>query len=414
MMNYTYRCTGCGGVFGPERFLTRCEECSGVLLIEPDLAGDREGLTKLFDGSISDMWKYAPLLPVPAPGPGEGLFEGGTPLVISRRIAGECRASSLVFKVETANPTGSFKDRQVAVGIQKAMEIGVKTVAVISSGNVAAAASALAARYGLECLVFVPSTAPAEKLTQSGVTGARVIQVDTESSSVVMGLVDEACKERGWMHLSTAGSINPFAVEGSKTIAYELFDQAGGDLPEVIFVPVGGGGLLGGLYRGFLDLTALGLIEMPPRLVGVQAEGCAPLVRAIAEGLDADRIMAEPWKNPKTVAGGIADDILFDAHRALPAVRGSGGSAVAVTDEVIMEAVSLLASREGIFAEPSGAVSLAGLLRLLKEGDGRMYDNACCLVTGSGLKDMDAARRISRPVIRVQPKLNDILDTVPI
>jgi threonine synthase len=204
-------------------------------------------------------------------------------------------------------------------------------------------------------------------------------------------------------------------VEGAKTVAYELFDQAGGNLPEVIFVPVGGGGLLGGLYRGFCDLVALGLIEKSPRLVGVQAEGCAPLVRAIAEGLDADRIMAEPWKNPKTIAGGIADDILFDAHRALPAVRESKGIAVAVTDGDIMDAVSLLASREGIFAEPSGAVSLAGLLRYIKEedgkeGDGRMCDNACCLITGSGLKDMDAARRISGPVMHVEPKLNDILD----
>ena len=411
-MKYTYRCTGCGGVFGREHFLPRCGECNGVLLIEPDLSGNERELRELFDGSISDMWKYAPLLPVPAPDPGEGLFEGGTPLVSSRRIAEDCAVSSLSFKVEIPNPTGSFKDRQVAAGIQKAREVGADTVAVISSGNVAASASALAARYGLRCLVFVPATAPEEKLTQSGVTGARVIRVDTESSSVVMGLVDDVCRERGWMHLSTAGSINPFAVEGSKTIAYELFDQTGGRLPETIFVPVGGGGLLGGLYRGFSDLAALGLIERSPGLVGVQAEGCAPLFRAISEGLDADRIMAEPWENPKTVAGGIADDILFDAHRALPAVRESGGEAIAVSDTEIMDAVSLLASREGIFAEPSGAVSLAGFMRLIAEGDKEKYNDACCLITGSGLKDMDAARRISAPVIHVKPTSKDILDKV--
>ena len=409
-MKYTYRCTGCGGVFGRERFLPRCEKCNGVLLIEPDLSGEESELRKLFDGSVSDMWKYAPLLPVPAPAPGEGLGEGGTPLVESQRIADAYNVSSLVFKVEIPNPTGSFKDRQVAVGLQKAREVGADTVAVISSGNVAASASALAARYGITCLVFVPSTAPAEKLTQSGVCGARVIRVDTESSSVVMGLVDDACREMGWMHLSTAGSINPFAVEGSKTIAYELFDQTGGKLPQAIFVPVGGGGLLGGLYRGLCDLVTLGLIDESPKLIGVQAEGCAPLVRAIREGLDADRIMAEPWKNPKTVAGGIADDILFDAHRALPAVRESGGDAVAVTDSEIMDAVSLLASREGIFAEPSGAVSLAGFLRMIAGGDREDYNTVCCLITGSGLKDMDAAGRISAPVLHVQPNLKDILD----
>ena len=409
-MKYTYRCTGCGGVFGPKRFLPRCTECNSVLLIEPDLSDSKAELRGLFDGCITDMWKYASLLPVPAPVPGEGLGVGGTPLVVSRRIADACNVSSLVFKVEIPNPTGSFKDRQVAAGLRKAEEVGSDTVAVISSGNVAASASALAARYGLNCLVFVPSTAPAEKLTQSGVCGARVIRVDTESSSEVMGLVDEACRERGWMHLSTAGSINPFAVEGSKTIAYELFDQTGGKLPEAIFVPVGGGGLLGGLYRGFCDLVTLGLIEKSPRLVGVQAEGCAPLVRAITEGLDADRIMMEPWKDPKTVAGGIADDILFDAHRALPAVRESGGNAIAVADSDIMDAVSLLASREGIFAEPSGAVSLAGFMRLIAGEDREQYDDACCLITGSGLKDMDAARKICAPVIHVKPKLKDILD----
>lgn len=270
----------------------------------------------------------------------------------------------LYFKNEIMNPTCSFKDRQVAVGILKAEEMSYPSVAVISSGNVAAAASALCARWGLHCLVFVPHNAPEEKLYQAAVCGARVVRVSTGSSSVIMGLVEEACRTVRCMHLSTAGSVNPFTVEGSKTIAYEIFEQSGRMMPEAIFVPVGGGGLLGGLWGGLCDLHEMGLIPSLPRCIGVQAAGCAPLVMAVERGMSPSEIMATPWEDPRTIAGGIADDILFDAHRALAAIRESGGTAVAVADGEILEAMRLLASGEGIFAEPSGAVALAGLMKL--------------------------------------------------
>jgi threonine synthase len=251
--------------------------------------------------------------------------------------------------------------------------------------------------------------APKEKLLQALSYGSRVSQLLTDSSSEIMDLVEEACSQAGWFHLSTAGSTNPFAVEGGKTIAYELYEQMRRSLPAMLFVPVGGGGLLGGIHSGFCELRELGLIGALPRLVGVQAKGCAPLVRAFEEGLGPSEIMSQPWEDPHTIAGGIADDVLFDAHRALPAVRDSGGSAISVTDEEILEAMELLAGREGLFIEPSGAASVAGLLHFKRTGQLDPSESVCCLATGAGLKDMKAAGEIAGSIRSIEPKLRDVL-----
>jgi threonine synthase len=251
--------------------------------------------------------------------------------------------------------------------------------------------------------------APKEKLLQALSYGSRVSQLLTDSSSEIMDLVEEACARAGWFHLSTAGSTNPFTVEGGKTIAYELYEQTRGSVPAMLFVPVGGGGLLGGLYSGFAELQELGLIQTLPKLVGVQAEGCAPLVRAFEEGLGPKEIMSQPWEHPRTVAGGIADDVLFDAHRALSAVRESGGRAISVTDGEIFDAMRLLAAREGLFIEPSGAAAVAGLLHLRRTRELDPSERVCCLATGTGLKDMEAAGEIAASIRGIEPKLNDVL-----
>jgi threonine synthase len=381
-----------------------------VLLIKHNLAARAARLRALFDFSTTDMWKYEPLLPVVVPDGECTLREGGTPLLAARRLAGAFGVARIRVKNETVNPTGSFKDRQVSVGIFKALERGFDTVAVVSSGNVAASAAAGAARHGLKCLVFVPRTTPAEKLIQALSYGSRVCSVSTDSSSEIMDLVEEACRKRGWFHLSTAGSRNPFNVEGARTIAYELYDQTEGRPPAILFVPVGGGGLLGGIHSGFGDLLELGLIDALPELIGVQAQGCAPFVKAVEEGLGPRESMAHAWERPHTIAGGIADDVLFDAHRALAAVRDSRGRAVAVSDEEITEAMRLLGSLEGIFAEPSGAVSVAGWVHLARRGELDVSKETCCLVTGSGLKDMDSARELTAPIREIEPKLSDVVN----
>lgn len=405
MLEYSLHCSNCNADLGSVH-AARCPACGGVLLLQPHLAPPF-GLKKIFNFVLSDMWKYRDLLPVEPPPEDETLQEGGTPLLAAPTIAGLLGIKELLLKNETVNPTGSFKDRQVAVGLAAAQECHV--VAVISSGNVAAAAAAQAARRGLRCLVFVPATAPQSKLVQAAACGAQICRINTGSSSLVMQLVVEASARRGWCHLSTAGCFNPFTVEGSKTIAYELFEQGRGILPDWIFVPVGGGGLLGGLWRGLLDLQELNLAAALPRLVGVQAAGCAPLIKALADGLDPDAAMAARWDKPHTIAGGIADDVLFDAHRALPAIRSSGGTAVAVSDQSILDAMGLLATKEGIFAEPSGAASLAGLMALRKTGLVEADQRVCCLVTGSGLKDIAAAESIANHPVTVEPELEAVI-----
>ena len=304
----------------------------------------------------------------------------------------------LLIKNEAANPTGSFKDRQVSVGISHAKELGAKTVAAVSSGNVAAAVAAYAARAGMRAVVFMHAHAGKGKITQAAVHGATVIRVDSAAPSAVFRLCMDACRQYGWAHLSTAGIYEPYNVEGAKTIAYELFQQCAGDLPDWIIMPVGGGGLLGGVWRGFLDLQRLGLIDRAPHLVGVQAAGCAPLVKAIYEGQSFLDTLKSPWPNPQTIAGGIADDILFDGHTALSAIRRTEGMAIDVTDDAIIAAQSMLARKSGLFCELTSAVVFAALDTLATQAKG---DRVCGILTGSGIKELAqiAAKTQVPPVI---------------
>ncbi len=331
------------------------------------------------------------------------LGEGATPLVSAPRLAGELGFGELMLKNETANPTGSFKDRQVAVGISHAREIGAKTVAVVSSGNVAAATSAYAARAGMKAVLFMHGQAGRGKITQATAYGARVISVDAPAPSTVFDLCIEACTRWGWYHLSTAGIYEPYNVEGAKTIAYELYQQYEGNLPDWIVAPVGGGGLLGGVWRGLCDLERMGLVKRMPKLAGVQASGCAPLKRAIDGGESPLESLAEPWPNPDTIAGGIADDILFDAQSVIPAIRQTHGTAIAVADSATEAALAQLARREGLLCELTSAPAIAALSSLPDvDADTRV----CCLVTGNGLKDLNYIAGQTPPVPVIEPSLS--------
>lgn len=394
MGEFVVECAYCGSRFASETDGS-CAKCCGPGVITVDygsVGGDRAA--EIFSGEPSDLWRYLDLLPVRDRANSVSLGEGGTRLVESPRLAQRLGIENLCLKNETTNPTGSFKDRQVTVGISHAVEIGADTVAVVSSGNVAASSAAYAARAGLRCFVFVPEQAPEEKLVQVRMCGATARRMSTLSATEMFDEVIKMCRENGWYHLSTAGMYNPFNVEGAKTIAYELLVQSGDSLPDWIVCPVGGGGLLGAVWRGFRDLVELGLLGSIPRLVGVQAAGCAPLVRAVDTGETPAQTVANRWLDPKTVATGIADDVLFDAHTAIPAIRETDGRAVAVSDEEILEAERLIAVTEGIFCEPTGSVSVAGLKRLLDQGEIKGTERVCCLLTGGGMKDVASAKRI--------------------
>ena len=347
------------------------------------------------------MWTYFDLLPVSSREHVVTLEEGSTPLIEATRLGTERGIGSLLIKNEMVNPTGSFKDRQVSVGISHALEMGVNTVAVVSSGNVACATAAYAARAGMKAVLLMHGHAASGKLVQAAAYGGQVIRVDTPSASAVFDLCIEACRRFGWYHLSTAGMYEPSNVEGAKTIAYELFAQIGPVLPDWIVAPVGGGGLLGGIWRGLLDLRRLGLIDRLPRLAGVQAAGCAPLKAAIDAGMPYLETLKHPWPNPKTIAGGIADDILFDGHTVLPAIRTTGGVAIAVEDSEIVAAQQTLAEMEGLLCEPTAAVVIAALDHLPEIDEST---RVCCVVTGSGMKGLSA---LTTPVVKnIEPSLD--------
>jgi threonine synthase len=401
---YDFVCYGCSNVVrSPQRFT--CERCGEPLSIRALATPPKE----LFQRTPRSLWDYAELLPIATPEEAVTLGEGATRLIDAPRLAKTFGLGQLLLKNETSNPTGSFKDRQVSVGITHARELGADTVAVVSSGNVACAASAYAARAGMKAVLLMHGFASPTKMAQAAAYGGQAIQVDVPSANAVFDLCLEACAHFGWYHLSTAGMYEPYNVEGAKTIAYELYQQTGGDLPEWIVAPVGGGGLLGGIWRGLLDLQRLGLIERLPRLVGVQASGCAPLIKAMAENTPYLETLKEPWPNPKTIAGGIADDILFDGHTVLPALRTTRGAALAVNDPEIIRGELLLASLEGVLCEPTCAVVVAALNHEpLRDSGARV----CCIVSGSGIKDLPALEGHVPPPKRVGPTLSDLERTL--
>lgn len=331
------------------------------------------------------MWHYFALLPIRSRKHMVSLGEGATPLVDAPRLAKRFGLGELHIKNETANPTGSFKDRQISVALSRALEVGVNTVAAVSSGNVAAATAAYAARAGLHTVLFMHAHAGAGKIAQAAAYGATVLRIDSPAPSKVFDLCLDACARWNWQHVSTAGIYNPFNVEGAKTIAYELYRQYEGDLPDWIVMPVGGGGLLGGVWRGLLDLQRMGLIARLPRLAGVQASGCAPLKQAMDENWPFLESRKHPWPEPNTIAGGIADDILFDGHTALPALRTTRGAALAVDDPEIEEGLQVLAREEGLLCELTSAVVIPALSMLPHAGK---KSRVCCVVTGSGIKEL--------------------------
>lgn len=379
-VSYDLICYGCGHTAAPGAPAT-CPQCGEPLSIRSLATPDRA----LFRRVPVSLWDYADLLPITDPTRAITLGEGATRLIEAPHLTKVFGVGQLLLKNETSNPTGSFKDRQVSVGITHAREGGHDTVAVVSSGNVACAASAYAARAGMRAVLLMHGFASPTKVAQAAAYGGQVVEVDVPSANAVFDLCLQACARFGWYHLSTAGRYEPYNVEGAKTIAYELYHQTGGDLPDWIVAPVGGGGLLGGIWRGLLDLQRLGLIDRLPRLAGAQASGCAPLKKAIDHGTRYLDTLREPWPNPDTIAGGIADDVLFDGHTVLPAIRTTNGVAIAVDDPEIIRGELALASTEGVLCEPTAAVVVAALNRPPLCNSGA---RVCCIVTGSGIKDL--------------------------
>ncbi len=345
----------------------------------------------------SNIWRYKSLLPVGDSKFMVSLSEGGTPLIKCENISAKLEFSNIYFKDESRNPSGAFKDRPIAVGVSKAKEFKREVVTTASSGNAAAALATYSARAGIKSYIFVPEHTPTEKVTQALVNGGNIIKV-RGSYSNAYSTAQQAARRFEWMNLTTT-FLNPYAIEGDKTVAYELYTQLHGSVPDWILVPTGAGPLLFGIYKGFLELVELGLTEKSPKMVAVQAEGCAPIVEAFESGSRSVR----GWGIPHTVASAIADPLNGyeqDGELVLQIVRESGGIAVSVSDEKIVESVFELAGNEGIYAEPAAAASYAGLKKLIQHGSIAGSDTAVCIITGHGLKDpTSVVKTLNVPII---------------
>ncbi len=325
---------------------------------------------------------FADRLPVSDRTPLLTLREGNTPLVPSVSIGRELQGAELYFKWEGANPTGSFKDRGMVVAVAKAVEAGARAVVCASTGNTAASAAAYAARAGLRCLVVLPEGAVATgKLAQARMHGAVVASVAC-SFDAALRLVREASERLG---LALVNSLNPYRLEGQKTAAFEILDQLG-EPPRAVVLPVGNAGNITAYWRGFCEATEP---DRRPRMWGVQAEGAAPIV------------LGRPVERPQTVASAIRIGRPASWEGAVRAAAESGGRIFAVSDEEILLAQARLASEEGLFVEPASAASVAGLLRLAREGV-RLEGPVVAVLTGHGLKDPATAERAPQPV-HVEP-----------
>jgi len=344
------------------------------------------------------MWRYERLLALSADAPRPPLRVGGTPLIQAKRLGAALGAPNLYVKDDSLNPTGSLKDRASEVALARAAEIGAERVAVASTGNAGSSLAGLAASMGIPAAVFVPATAPRAKLLQSLMYGARVFAVaGTYDEAFELCLL--ACRRYSWYNRNTA--YNPYTIEGKKTVSYEIYEQLGGRAPDTVFIPTGDGCILSGVARGFRDLRALGLIERLPRLIAVQAEGSNAIALALA-GHPLSAIRAH------SVADSISVDLPRNGAMAVRDVRESGGEAIVVPDQAIIAAVHDLAAATGIFAEPAGAASLAGLKSYLEARRRETEETMVLLVTGTGLKDVDAAARAAPAPTPVGPSLDDL------
>jgi threonine synthase len=385
-MNVTHlECGLCGQEHEARRLLNLCRACGKPLLVRYDLDGVKKSLTKESLASRrADLWRYREVLPVDDDANIVSLGEGWTPLLPASRLGESVGVRELYIKDESQNPTQSFKARGMAAAVSMAKELGAAKLAVPSAGNAAGALAAYAARAGLEAFIFMPRDTPRANVVECEQTGAHVTLMDgliTDCGAEV-GRRKEA---EGWFDVSTLKE--PYRVEGKKTLGYELAEQLNWELPDVIIYPTGGGTGLIGMWKAFDEMERMGWIgSKRPRMVTVQAAGCAPIVRAFEEG----KRFADEFPNAATTASGLRVPKAIGDFLILDALRESGGAAIAVTDEELIAATREIGSAEGVFCAPEGAACLPALRKLIDSGDVKSSDRVVLFNTGSGVKYMES------------------------
>ncbi len=383
------QCAVCGELHKAAVPQTVCTACGRPLYARYDLEQARRTFSlDALAGRPWDMWRYAEVMPVLDRTFVVSLGEGMTPLLHLPRLGATMGVPQLHLKDEGQNPTGTFKARGLSAAVSKAAELGIGDVGVPTAGNAGAAAAAYAARAGIRAHIAMPRDAPPMVIDEVRAYGGELALVDgliTDAGKLVAAGV----RENGWLDLSTLKE--PYRVEGKKTMGYELWEQLGGALPQAIVYPTGGGTGLIGMWKAFDELQQMGLIGRErPQMIAVQAEGCAPIVRAFEAGAE----RAEPWEGATTIAPGIRVPAPFADDLILRILRESNGTAVAVSDDDILEAMGTLAAEEGVDACPEGAATVAGLQRLLDIGRVDPDINIVLFNTGTGLKHPELRERV--------------------
>ncbi|MCD8382138.1 MAG: threonine synthase [Clostridiales bacterium] len=399
------KCVRCGREWPAEPDTTTCPACGGMLDIQYDYAAiAREVSHETMAGRTEQsMWRYMEYLPVRGRGNRPRLRVGWSPLYRADRLAKVLGLNTLYVKDDGINPTASLKDRASAMAVVKAEEAGAEIIACSSTGNAASSLAGNAAAAGFPTYIFVPSRAPRGKVSQLMIFGAHVISV-RGSYEDTFRLSQQAIERYGWYNRNAA--INPYLMEGKKTVALEIAEQLHWQMTDYVALSVGDGCTIAGVWKGFKDLYATGMIDRLPRLISVQAEGCCPLNRSITEN--------RPWEpmEENTLADSIAVGVPRNADKALNAIRESDGVAVNVSDEEILAAARLLGRTCGVFGEPAGVAGTAGVKKAVELGLIPPEASVVSIVTGNGLKDTPNAIKAAGEPVSIDPDMGQLLEVM--
>ena len=377
-------CTYCDATYSADEANRLCAECGKVLYPRYDLEAASAALDRnALKDRPANMWRYFEVMPIRDTSNVVTLGEGFTPIFKAERFGPEMGCSNLHIKDEGVNPTASFKARGLSAAVSKAKELGITRITMPSAGNAAGAMTAYAAKAGIASYVFMPQDAPEANQKEVVITGGELTLIDGLISDA--GVLSRArAAEEGLFDISTLQE--PYRVEGKKTMGYEIAEQSGWTLPDAIIYPTGGGTGIVGMWKAFAEMEAMGWIGSDrPKMFAVQAEGCAPMVRAFEQGTE----FAEPWQDAQTIAPGIRVPGGIGDYLILNAIRESGGGALTVSDDEIRDYMGRVARSEGMFICPEGAATAAALEKLLSDGLLDPDENILLLNTGSGLKNLD-------------------------
>lgn len=396
------KCMKCGKEYKIDEVIYLCPEHGdkGILDFIYDYDEIKKRLTKkeLANSKEATIWRYLPLLPLPQHSLPEFILKVGfTPLYRFKALEEELNVRRFYIKDDTKNPTASLKDRASAVAIMEALYYGEKIITAASTGNAASSLAGLSAPMGIKTVIFVPESAPKAKIAQLLVFGAKLFAVKGNYDQA-FELCMEVSKHFGWYLRNTA--VNPILSEGKKTVALEICEGLNWEVPDRVYVPVGDGCIIGGVYKGFYDLKELGFIEKIPKIIGVQAEGSQALALAWKE----NKGEVTPIK-ASTIADSISVDMPRDPDKALRAVQNSKGKFITVSDKEILEAIKYLGTKTGIFVEPASSAAMAGFLKDLRENNLSKDESIVILATGNGLKDVDSAIKAVGSPVTISPEL---------